>query len=208
MRKGEMTMEQKGVNIGSERLFVAIRLPEEIRTALGQKCRKLAVDLEFSKWVHTEDYHVTLQFLGDTAPDTIPALIGALKKATSGFRPFNLSLQEWGAFGPPASPRVLWTGVTGDLEPLHDLQRAVTSATQPLGFASEERKYSPHITIARKYKGDRPYSKERLQTLQRAISSPDEAVEKTPWTVDSMVIFVTRMNKSPMYEVVENISFL
>lgn len=201
-------MEQKGINKGPERLFIAIRLPEQLRDALGQRCRRLASELKFSKWVHAEDYHITLQFLGDTAPEKIPALIEALKTATTGFPPFELSLQNWGTFGPASSPRVLWGGITGDLLPLHDLQRAVTSATLPLGFATEERKYSPHITLARKYKGDSPYSSEQLQALQSTELSTDKKVENVPWTVDSLVIFVTRMHKTPMYEVVENISFL
>ncbi|KGE19179.1 RNA 2',3'-cyclic phosphodiesterase [Paenibacillus wynnii] len=200
-------MEQRGIDKDSERLFIAIRLPEELRAALGQRCGRLASELEFSKWVHAEDYHITLQFLGDTAPGKIPALIDALKAATAGFTPFKLSVQQWGTFGPSSSPRVLWCGITGDLMPLHKLQQAVTSATLPLGFIGEERKYSPHITLARKYKGERPYSSGLLQALQNTEPGADEGIEDVPWTVDSMVIFVTRMNKSPMYEVVEKISF-
>ncbi|MDQ0193994.1 RNA 2',3'-cyclic phosphodiesterase [Paenibacillus wynnii] len=200
-------MEQRGINIGSERLFIAIRLPEQLRAALGQRCRRLASELEFSKWVHAEDYHITLQFLGDTAPEKIPPLIDALKVATVGVTPFQLSVQQWGTFGPSSSPRVLWCGITGDLLPLHNLQQAVTSATLPLGFTGEERKYSPHITLARKYKGERPYSSEGLHALQSTGIAEDGDIEDVPWTVDSMVIFVTRMNKSPMYEVVEKISF-
>jgi RNA 2',3'-cyclic 3'-phosphodiesterase len=190
-----------------ERLFIAIRLPEELRAALGRHCRKLSSELNFSKWVHPEDYHITLQFLGDTPQGRIPDLIAALKKAADGFAPFELSLQQLGTFGPPASPRVLWDGIAGDMKQLHALQRAVTSATQPLGFAPEDRKYSPHITLARKYRGESPFSTERLRALQAAGEQAEDVVENVPWTVDSMVIFVTRMHKSPMYETVETITF-
>ena len=195
------------MNKGSQRLFIAIRLPEGLRAALGQKCRRMASELEFSKWVHADDYHITVQFLGDTSVEKIPALIEALKGAVAGFAPFELSLQQWGTFGPPSSPRVLWEGIAGDLVSLHELHKAVTVATLPLGFEGEERKYSPHITLARKYRGEHPYNPERLKALLNAQPDTEEASGDIPWIVDSMVLFVTNMHKSPMYEVVENITF-
>ncbi|WP_410513717.1 RNA 2',3'-cyclic phosphodiesterase [Paenibacillus sp. BR2-3] len=205
-KKGEISMKNKESS-RPERLFVAIRLPEELRAALGRHCRILSTELDFSKWVHAEDYHITLQFLGDTPPERIPALIAALRDATAGFTPFELSLQKWGTFGPPASPRVLWGGIDGDLQQLHALQRAVTSATLPLGFAGEDREYRPHITMARKYRGDRPYTAERLQALQKPEGNTKDVIDNVSWIVDYLVVFVTRMHKSPMYETVEKITF-
>lgn len=188
-----------------ERLFVALRLPPELRAAVNRQCCMLSSELNFAKWTHAEDYHITLQFLGDTAPDKIPALIAALREAAAGFSPFRLSLAEWGTFGLSASPRVLWRGVDGDLESLHMLQQAVCAATQPLGFAAEDREYKPHITMARKYRGERPYDAERLQALQKL--EREEVAGKVDWRVDALVVFATRMHQNPMYETVENITF-
>lgn len=199
-------MNPQQPNGRSERLFIAIRLPEVQSITLNQHCRNLSSKLEFAKWVHKEDYHITLQFLGDTAPEKIPELIEALKGAVSGMPLFTLSLQAWGTFGTPDAPRVLWAGVDGDLQPLRALQKAITAATLPLGYENEKRSYNPHVSVARKYRGASPFALDKLQLWEKPGGTAEEGAEKR-WTVDSIVVFVTRMHKSPMYETVENISF-
>ncbi|PMS08554.1 2'-5' RNA ligase family protein, partial [Trinickia caryophylli] len=116
-------------------------------------------------------------------------------------------LSDWGTFGVPASPRVLWCGVQGEMGRLHDLQQAVCGATGPLGFKEEEREYKPHITIARKYRGDMPFPAERLQTMRKSDREAGEVIDKRDWTVGALVLFATRMHQNPMYETVENIAF-
>jgi 2'-5' RNA ligase len=191
----------------SERLFVAVPLPGEHREPLGELCRMLEPKVKFAKWVHPEDYHITLQFLGDTPKENIPELISALKKAAAGCSPFELSLKEWGIFGTPASPRVLWAGVSGALEKLHALQGAVTAATLPLGFAGEARPYAPHLTLARKYRGDVPYNAKLVDFSEVLMQKREHLSSIRHWTVDGFVLYATRMCAIPMYENVENITF-
>jgi 2'-5' RNA ligase len=45
---------------------------------------------------------------------------------------------------------VLWVGLEGDLAKLHQLQQALTEGLQRHGFPTEERAFSPHITLARR----------------------------------------------------------
>ncbi|WP_379132358.1 RNA 2',3'-cyclic phosphodiesterase [Paenibacillus sp. sgz500958] len=205
--KGEIAMDRNVRDKDSERLFVAVKIPAKERAALSHTCGHLKSELSFAKWTHEEDYHITLQFLGDTAVSQIPALTAALKKAAGGLSPFGLSVSNYGTFGVPSSPRVLWAGVRGDLDSLHELQQAVCAATLPLGFTGEERKYSPHITLARKYRGEQPHFAERLRALQLMDKESGEVVNNRDWSVDGIVLFATRMHKSPMYEIVENITF-
>jgi 2'-5' RNA ligase len=44
---------------------------------------------------------------------------------------------------------VLWAGLQGDLASLQALQAAVEKTVSPLGFPSEERRFSPHLTVGR-----------------------------------------------------------
>jgi 2'-5' RNA ligase len=60
---------------------------------------------------------------------------------------FTLELKGVGAFG-GKNPRALWAGVLANDALLH-LQRKIESAIQRLGFPAEERKYTPHVTLAR-----------------------------------------------------------
>jgi RNA 2',3'-cyclic 3'-phosphodiesterase len=127
------------------RLFVAIDLPEAARTALEQ----LRADIPGAVWTKRQAQHLTLQFLGDPIPRPrlaeITAALGAVHS-----RPFALTLAGVGRFpaGGRQPPRVLWAGI--EPEPsLAALHRQVTAATSSVGFASEARDFSPHITLAR-----------------------------------------------------------
>lgn len=180
------------------RLFTAIRLPETLRRSIGTACRSGSDRSLFSGWTHPEDYHITLQFLGDTAAATVPALNRALETAAAQTAPFRLRLTGTGTFGRPETPRVFWAGVDGELDRLSELYRAILSATGPLGFRAEDRPYSPHVTLARKFRGetDRP---QRLQGVRQAVERAlDESGDG--WKVECCTLLATRMKASPMYE--------
>jgi 2'-5' RNA ligase len=60
-----------------------------------------------------------------------------------------LTVEGGGAFPNVKNPRVLWLGVRGDIEKLERLQAKVADAMARLGFEPEDRKFSPHLTLAR-----------------------------------------------------------
>jgi 2'-5' RNA ligase len=127
------------------RLFVAVDLPDAVKNQL----ERLRADIPGAVWVKRQALHLTLQFLGDGIPEErLPEIIGALQAVDTA--PFDLTLKGVGRF-PPGDrkpPRVLWVGVTG-APPLNDLYRQVTGSLTRLGFAPDERGFSPHITLAR-----------------------------------------------------------
>ncbi|WP_229521394.1 RNA 2',3'-cyclic phosphodiesterase [Paenibacillus monticola] len=200
-------MEMKKSANQTERLFIAIRIPAEIREAMGRISNRLSQQLRFAKWTFPEDYHITLQFLGDTPVEDIPALIKVLKQVAAESTPFELALQEWGTFGVPAAPRVLWAGLSGNMDELKQLQQKITLATLPLGFKAEARDYNPHLTLARKYRGDNPFSADWLQDLHRQEVEAEPGLTGHYWTIDSIMVYATMMHAIPMYEIIENISF-
>lgn len=201
-------MEHVIQNTEMERLFIAVKLPADLRELLGKECDNASQKVCFSKWTHPDDYHITLQFLGDTKKGDIPTLIKALKEVGRQCKPFRLSLQQWGTFGMPASPRVLWAGVSGDLEKLNQLQQIVLSATLPLGYKGETREYKPHLTLARKYQENTPFDAKIMSNLLKLDGYLGPENYSRDWTIDSFVLYSTRMYAIPMYENIENITFL
>lgn len=179
-----------------QRLFVAVRVSELLRRMLEAECTAWKEVTSFRKWTYSEDYHITLQFLGDVEVEKIPALCDSLRQSATQVAPFILGIGPWSTFGTTESPRVLWASVTGNLDPLLRLQQVVTEATSIHGFHKEAREYRPHITLARKYDGETAF---RGQLLQAAIPS----LESSPWNINEFVLFSTRMGSQPMYEVVE-----
>ncbi|WP_313638423.1 RNA 2',3'-cyclic phosphodiesterase [Paenibacillus sp.] len=191
----------------SERLFIAVKLPLELRQVVAQECSNLSQTYQFAKWTHPEDYHITLQFLGDTPKTKIPDLIMALKQLSGQCRPFKLSLDKWGTFGLPTAPRVLWVGVSGELEELNQLATKVHSSTLPLGFPAESREYKPHLTVARKYRGKISFDAKMPENLLKLDDEKRSEIFHRDWTIDSFVLYATRMYAIPMYEIIENITF-
>ncbi|WP_409344907.1 RNA 2',3'-cyclic phosphodiesterase [Paenibacillus sp. MBLB4367] len=197
------------------RLFVALPLPDTTKRALQEKCEALRSRLSFQKWVHRDDYHITLKFLGDTPPQQAAKLTDALREAARAVRPFPLSLEGLGAFGPPAAPKILWAGVQGDKSALHKLQQAVDISLAKAGYAAEEKAYKPHISLARRYAGTDPLERDELarqedaialsRTVERRDIEPSIETPKSPlaWQASDVVLYVSHLGKTPMYEIVE-----
>lgn len=178
------------------RLFVAVPLPTSLKEEMNAWVRSQREELHFRKWVHPQDYHITVQFLGDTPVNRIDELKESLTRAVEGVKPFELEAAGLGTFGRPASPSILWAGVRGDLSSLARLHDQVVKSNQALGYIPEERSFHPHITIARKYRENMRMNRERIQSDTPVFGR---------WMADSLVVYRTHMQKDPMYEPVVTI---
>lgn len=191
----------------AERLFIAVTLPQNLAELLKKTCENWASQLKFSKWTHSGDYHITLQFLGDTPRKDIPQLLKALKGISGKCEPFTLALEDVGTFGLPHAPRVLWAGVSGELGKLAELRQHVVSATSAVGFTAEKREYHPHITLARKYRDGQPFSIKELHLPTEQGGEKANGCSEKDWTVNAFVVYATRMHAIPMYEMIEKVTF-
>ncbi len=90
--------------------------------------------------------HLTLKFLGDR--EQVSRVEEKLEERVRGFEPFILRINGLGAFPSITNPRIAWAGTESD-EQLAGLQISVEDAMREIGFAAENRKFSPHITLAR-----------------------------------------------------------
>lgn len=96
-----------------------------------------------------ERLHVTLHFLGEVAEDLLPAL---RRELALPWRGCELVLDR---------PTV-WPGGIAVLEgsvvpaPLAELHAALAGRLQGMGMPVEDRRYRPHVTLARKAAGARP----------------------------------------------------
>ncbi|MCM3127733.1 MULTISPECIES: RNA 2',3'-cyclic phosphodiesterase [unclassified Paenibacillus] len=178
------------------RLFTAIRIPDALKNKLHHWMEHHKGQLPFRNRTHQDDYHITLQFLGDTEPALIDKLHESLQEAANQVQPFPLKIGEPGVFGSKEVPRVLWRGVEGELDSLFSLQQSIVQSTIPLGFVPEDRPYRPHITTARKFN----------QELRRSFNLDelaDGAWDDT-WMVEEFVLYKTNMGQKPMYEMIGN----
>lgn len=124
------------------RLFVAVTIDDAIR----QRLAGLSGGVPGARWMDPDSLHLTLRFIGevpeDQALDIHEALAGIRAPA------FDLLLEGVGVFGTGRRARVLWAGVERN-EALNHLQAKVESALVRCGLDPEERRFTPHVTLAR-----------------------------------------------------------
>ena len=123
------------------RLFVGIPLATTVIAELSAISMRMQSTADGLRWTAPESWHVTLQFLGNTAE--YECVVGGLRELR--LPPVPIQLEGLGFF---ERAGVFFAGV--QLTPgLEGLQQRVTAATGVCGFVPETRPYHPHITLAR-----------------------------------------------------------
>lgn len=133
------------------RLFIAIELPEQMRQILDQQIAKLdqQVDSRAVRWLPPGAVHLTLKFLGEVDDGQIPQIVEGIDRAASLHQRFGIGVGSLGCFPNCRRPRVIWIGITADETPLAALHSEIESELQALGFAPEQRRFHPHLTVGR-----------------------------------------------------------
>jgi 2'-5' RNA ligase len=131
------------------RTFIAIEIPDEIKKEMAELQRRLKGSGVDAGWTRPEGIHLTLKFLGEVPESRLPEIMAALADAARDINAFRLDVGGVGTFPNPRSARVVWVGVSGEVEKLARLQTAVEDAMAGLGFEREKRAFTPHLTLGR-----------------------------------------------------------
>lgn len=130
------------------RLFIGLWPPPEVHSALLAHAEGWSWP-EAARRTPSERMHVTVHFLGNVAAARLPALREALALSWNGC---DLVLDR----------PLVWPGGIAVLEAsavparLLDLHAALAGRLRGEGVPVEERRYRPHVTLARKAFGARP----------------------------------------------------
>jgi 2'-5' RNA ligase len=132
------------------RVFIAVEIPPDIRQAIEENTARLRslLDANLVRWTPTSNIHLTLKFLGDVSPATIEMLAQMLAQEASQYTGFEMQFGGLGTFPSPRRPRVIWIGIQAPAA-LEALRRGIETATAKMGYPTENRPFSPHLTIGR-----------------------------------------------------------
>ncbi len=167
------------------RTFIAVELPPQAKEALAQtQVRWQAVAPATVRWADPQGIHLTLKFLGNIAPEQVANVTTAMERVATGVRPFHLALGTTGAFPSLQRPRVLWVGITGQLEVLQPLQQGLEEALATLGFPKEERPFSPHLTVG------------RVRDPRKPAPGLPGTLPPATWVVDQLILFRSTLHPS------------
>ena len=121
------------------RLFVAIRLSPEMRDALADLQAQMRAQRVAGNYTPDENLHLTLAFIGDYPdPEDVPL---------PDFTLFEISLSGYGCFGD-----LWWAGIEQS-PPLEACVRRLRRALSDAGIPFDKKRFSPHITLARRAQG-------------------------------------------------------
>jgi len=136
----------------SVRSFVAVPLPEEIRTGISTAAQELARALTDAgiKWFRKiENLHITVKFFGQVEEAKLTELAGELSRALAPVPRFRLELRGVGAFPSPRKANVVWAGVEDGARGLKAVAEVVEGVGERFGFAREQRAFTGHVTVGR-----------------------------------------------------------
>ena len=178
------------------RLFVAVEINGRVLTRVSD----LSVELQRRAseqarsaritWVPPERMHLTVRFIGE-AEETQAAVIRAALTPRLTTAAFDLRIGGTGAFPARGAPRVIWTGIEGGLDHLHQLEREVMARLTPCGVAPEDREYRPHLSLARVRDAGGLRARALLAGLDGTLGTT---------RIDAITLFQSRLSpKGPTY---------
>lgn len=174
------------------RCFIAVDVKD---SEVSNKITQIQQDLRSTgaqlKLVTPENLHFTLHFLGNIDVERIPELETIIDEIKG--ESFPLELVGLGCFR-PSRPRVIWIGCTTGADELIHHQKVLGSLLRTAGFAAENRKYSPHLTIARVRSGQN-----RVQLMK--LVQQHANLEFGVLNVNSIMLKKSTLTpKGPIYE--------
>jgi len=128
------------------RLFIAIYLNGETRSRLTALQDMLRAHSKRGSFTIPENLHLTLSFLGECDLNQVAAIKLAMDAAY--FEPFDITIDHVGYFKGNGGD-TWWAGIREN-KPLQVLHQKLSQSLSASGFKPEKRKFSPHITLARR----------------------------------------------------------
>ncbi len=132
------------------RSFIALKLSHQViqELAINVDIIKSLDKHEEIRWVSTDNYHLTLCFLGDLEPELLELLKLSLSEKTLGLGHIRLSLTDVSFFPFTDKLRIV-AGIITPSDSLRGLKTRVDQAARSISIPVKKRGFKPHITLGR-----------------------------------------------------------
>jgi 2'-5' RNA ligase len=165
------------------RAFVAVRPPDSVLDEVA--ARTAGVELPAGgKWTTRNQWHITLQFLGNDADvDAVTSALDGIDIPVG-----SLDLSGAGTLPRERRSKYLVLFVYAGREWLRSVADAVAARLAPLGYERDGRDFDPHLTIAR--------FKQRVALAGVCAAVGTEPFEQ-PWEVAEIGVYESRLGAGP-----------
>lgn len=128
----------------TNRLFIALKLPLEIREEVSEIIREVHKPSANKRWEPKEKLHLTVKFLGNVEEEKLQKVINSFNEAVSGYSKIHASYEKFGFF----LPRILWLSLQAGNH-LEQMVENIEDRFYKIGFEKENRQFKAHITLLR-----------------------------------------------------------
>lgn len=129
------------------RLFIALKIPEEIKDKLFSYCFDASENPSRFKWEAKEKIHLTLKFIGDVKEELLPGIIDEIEFVKS-YSTFKFTISKFGFFFRNKEAKILWCNLDTD-DSLVLLVAELNKRLGKFGIEVEKRKFKGHLTLLR-----------------------------------------------------------
>jgi len=138
-----------------------------------------------------QNLHITFRFLGEVEEQKVDYIKNVLYNYKN--LDINLNLSKVGFFN-KSQNSTIWVGLNGELKKLEDTVYKLNDNLNNIGFEKENRRFRPHITIARKFDLLNDYNLEALNNIN---------IENMEFNISEInLIKSTLTPKGPIYELI------
>lgn len=131
------------------RFFIALEIPKENLAEFQAIQSRLHTLIPQARLTALDKIHLTLAFLGEMADSLKGNLTQIIKDAASGIPPFGVTPAYIDGFPNVHHPKVLWVGVKGEIDKIIILRERIKDNLTKFNPDTDERRFTPHITIAK-----------------------------------------------------------
>lgn len=131
------------------RTFIALELPEEIKTEIKNIQKQLERAGVQARWVKPEIAHLTLAFLGSITPNKVEPISELLEEVAREIKPVKLKVHQLGSFPNFSRPRIIFLDLAGELGELNTLAIKIRKRLKKEGIWFDKKPFVSHITLGR-----------------------------------------------------------
>jgi 2'-5' RNA ligase len=129
------------------RLFVALKIPDEIKNKIFELRNEILPDWGKYKWEKENKIHLTLKFIGEVDDTKVGQISQSLNFIENYFK-FECKLSRFGFFFKKGEAKILWVGLSAGSD-IYKLVDEINNTLETLSIPKEERKFKSHLTLLR-----------------------------------------------------------
>lgn len=177
------------------RSFLAFDLTDEVREELGKLIALLSPKAKGIKWVDPHLMHCTMKFFGEIEEELLTGdLTRVIEETVRHQSPIHLKGVGVGVFPNWRYPRVIWAGLTGEVEAAISLHERLETVFEPFGLLRDERAFRLHLTLGR--------TKSALKNSEPLVNLVEKLVDREfgEFTVDHLTLYKSVLTRQgPIY---------